>query len=125
MIDYNKNKESSYLKYCDVNNLYGWAMSQKLPVNKFEWIEDTSPFNEGFIKDYNEESDEGYFLEVDFQYSQRLHELNNDLPFLPERMKIGKVEKLVTHLHDKTEYVIHTRNLKQALNHGVILKKSL
>ena len=59
--DYN-NKESSYVKYWDVNNLYDWAMSQNLPVNKFEWIEDTSPFNEDFIKSYNEQSDEGYFL---------------------------------------------------------------
>ena len=53
----------------------------------------------------------------------KLHELHNDLPFLPERMKIEKVEKFVTTLHDKTEYVIHIRNLKQALNHGLILKK--
>ena len=67
MKDYDKNKESSYLKYWDVNNLYGWAMSQKLPVNNFEWIKDTSQFNEDFIKNYNEESDEGYFLEVDVQ----------------------------------------------------------
>ena len=103
MKDYDKNKESSYLKYWDVNNLYGWAMSQKLPVNNFEWIKDTSQFNEDFIKNYNEESDEGYFLEVDVQYLEKLHELHNDLPFLPERMKIEKVEKLVTNLHDKTE----------------------
>ena len=70
MKDYDKNKESSYLKYWDVNNLYGWAMSQKLPVNKFEWIEDTSQFNKDFIKNCNEERDEGYFLEVDVQYSE-------------------------------------------------------
>ena len=57
MKDYDKNKESSYLKYWDVNHLYGWAMSQKLPVNNFEWIEDTSSFNEDFIKSYNKESD--------------------------------------------------------------------
>ena len=63
----NKNKESSYLKYWDLNNLYGWAMSQKLPVNNFECIEDTSPFTEYFIKSYNEESNEEYFLEVDVQ----------------------------------------------------------
>ena len=70
-----------------------------------------------------EESDEGYFLEVDVQYPEKFHKLHNDLPFLPERMKIAKVEKLVTNLHDKTEYVIHIKNLKQALNHGLILKK--
>ena len=64
MKDYDKNTQSSYLKYWDVNNLYGWAMSQKFPVNKFEWIEDTSQFNEYFMKNCNEESDEGYFIEV-------------------------------------------------------------
>ena len=87
-------------------------MLQKLPVNKFEWIKDTSQFNEDFIQKYNEESDEGYFLEVDVQHSKNLHKLLNDLPFLPERMKIEKVGKLVTNLHDKTKYVIHIRNLK-------------
>ena len=86
---------------------------------------DTSQFNENFIKNYNEESDEGYFLEVDVQYLEKLHELGNDLPFLPERMKIENVRKLVANLHDKTEYVIHTKNLKQALNHGLVLKKIL
>ena len=83
----------------------------------------TSQFNEDFIKNYNEKSDGGYSLEVDVQYLEKLHELYNDLLFLPERMKIEKVEKLVANLHDKTEYVIHIRNLKQALNHGLILKK--
>ena len=92
-------------------------MSLKLPVNNSEWIEDTSQFNEDFIKNYNEESDEGYFSEVDFQYIEKSHEFYNDLPFLPERRKIEKVEKLVANLHNKTEYVIHIRNLKQALNH--------
>ena len=97
-------------------------MSETLPVNRFEWIEDTSQFNEDFMKNYNEEIDEGYFLEVDVQYSEKLHEIHSDLPFLAERIKFEKVEKLVTNLHDKTEYVIHIRNLKQALNHGLILK---
>ena len=71
-----------YLQYWVVNNLCGWAMSQNLPVNSFEWIEDTSQFHEDFIKNYNEESDERYFLEVDVQYVEKLHELYNDLPFL-------------------------------------------
>ena len=87
-------------------------MSQKLPVNNFQWIKNTSQFKEDFIKDYNEESDEGYFLEVGFQYLEKLHELYNDSPFLPERMKIEKGEKIIANLHDKTEYVIHIRNLK-------------
>ena len=68
MNDYDKKKNKSYLSYADVNNLYGWTMSQKLPVNNFEWIEDTSKFNENFIKNYKEESDERYFLEVAVQY---------------------------------------------------------
>ena len=76
-------------------------------------MEDTSKFDEDFIQNCNEESDEGYFLKVDVQHPEKLHELHNDLPFLPERMKIEKVGKLLTNLHDKTEYVIHTRNLKQ------------
>ena len=87
-------------------------MLQKLPVNNFEWIKDTSQFNGDFIKIYNEESDEGYFLQVDVQYCKKLHKLHNDLPFLPEKINIEKVEKLVANLHDKTEYVIHIRNLK-------------
>ena len=85
MKDYDKNKELSYLQYWDVNNLYGWEMSKKLPVNKFEWLKVTSQFNKDFIKNYNEESDEGYFFEVDVQYLEKLHELHNDLPFLPQK----------------------------------------
>ena len=65
-----------------------WEMSQKLPVNTFKWIKDASQFNENFIKNYNEESDEGYFLEDDVQCLEKLHELHNCLPFLPERIKI-------------------------------------
>ena len=61
----------SYLQYWYVNNLYGWTMLKKLSVNNFEWIEDTFQFNEDFIKNYNEESDEGYFLQVDVQYLEK------------------------------------------------------
>ena len=80
-------------------------MPQKFPVNNFEEIKDTSQFIEDFIKNYNEERDERDFLKVDVQYLEKLHELDNDLQFLPERMKIRKLEKLVANLHDKTEYV--------------------
>ena len=109
MKDYDKNKESSYFQYLNVNNLYGQAMSQKFPVKNFEQIENTAQFNEDFIKNYNEESDEKYFLEVDVQYLEKLHDLHNDLPYLPKRVNI---KKLVANLHDKTEYVIHIRSLK-------------
>ena len=87
MKDYDKNKESSYIQYWDVNNLYGWAISQKLPVNNFKWVKDASQLNEDFIKNYNEKGDKGYFLEVDVQYLEKLQELHFDLPFLSERMK--------------------------------------
>ena len=59
-------------------------MSQKLSGEDFEWIKDTSQFNENLIKDYNEESDEGYFLEVNAQYLKKLNELLNDSPLLPK-----------------------------------------
>ena len=123
MKDYDKNKEQSYLKYQYVNNLYGWGMSQNLLVNNFEWIEDTYQFNKDFVKNYIEESDEGYFLEVDVQQLEKLHELYNDSPILSEGIKFEKVGKLVANLHDKTEYVIHIRNFKQALNYGLVLQK--
>ena len=70
MKDYDKSKESSHLKYWDVNNLHGWAMpQQKLPVNNFAWIENTSQFDEDLINSYNEESHEGFFFQVDVQYT--------------------------------------------------------
>ena len=116
-------KNFKYLKNWDVNYLYGWAMSQKLPLNKFEWIKDTCKFSENFIKIYDEECDEGYFVVVNIQYPKKWLQLHNDLSFLPERMKTERVEKLVTNLHDKTENPIYIRNLKQVLNHGLILKK--
>ena len=71
----------------------------------------------------NHEERKEHFFEVDTEYPKKLHELHNDLPFLPERNNIEKVEKLVANLHDKNEYVIHKRNLKQALNQGLVLKK--
>ena len=74
---------------------------QKLPLSTFEWINDTSQFNEDFIKNYNEENDEGHFLEVDVQYLENLHKLYNDLSFLSQRMRIEKIVMLVANLYDK------------------------
>ena len=115
MENYDKNKESSYIQYLDANNLYGLAMSQKLPKNNFKWVEDTSRINEEFIKNYNENSSKGYILEVDVKYPKKLHDLHSDLPFLPKRIKIDKCKKLVCDLNNKKKYVVHIKSLKQAL----------
>ena len=74
-----------------------------------------SKFNEYFIKNYDEESDEGYILEIDVECSKNLHDLHSDLPFLPERMKINKSNKLVCNLYDKNNYVIHIRFIKTSI----------
>ena len=123
MMDYNKDEEESFLEYLDANNLYGWAMSEPLPVNGFDWVEDLSKIDEDFIKNYNEDSNKGYILEVDVKYPKNLHDLHSDLPFLPERMKIDKCNNLVCNLYDKKSYVVHIRSLRQALIRGLILKK--
>ena len=78
MKNYDKNKESSYIQYLDTNNLYGWAMFQKLPVNGFKWINDVTEIDEKFIKNYDEDSDKGYILEVDVKYPGKLHDLHSD-----------------------------------------------
>ena len=101
MNNYDKNKESSYIQYLDANNLYGWAMSQKLPVNGFKLVKNTSKIDEEFIKNYDEDSDKGYILEVDVTYPRKLHDLHSDLLFLPGRMKIDKCKKLVCNLRNK------------------------
>ena len=85
--------------------------------------EELSKFNEDFIKNYDENGNIGYFLEVDIDYPKELFNLHKDLPFLPERKKVEKVEKLICSIEDKEKYVIHIRALKQALNHGLKLKK--
>ena len=78
---------------------------------------------ESFIKNCNEEIDEGYLFGVDIQYLKNLYNLRNDLPFFPERIKIENIEKVAANLHDKTEYVIDIRNLEKALNKELVLKK--
>ena len=111
--------------YLDANNLYGWAMSQKLPINGFKWVEKSrlSRFNEMFIKNYDQNSDKGHCFEVDIDYPKKLFNVPKDLPFLTERKKLNKVEKLICSIEDKGKYVMHIKVLKQALNYGLVLKK--
>ena len=99
-------------------------MSQKLPINDFKWVkqEELLKFNEDFIKNYDENSNTGYFLEVDIDYPTELFDLYKDLPFVPESKKVNKVEKLICDIKDKKKCVIHIRALKQALNRGLRLK---
>ena len=98
-------------------------MSQTLHVNGFKWKKNTIKFNEEFMKNYDKDSNKGYIVEVDVEYHKNLYNLLSDLPFLPERMKVNKCDKLVCNLYDKKSYVVHIRALKQALNRGLILKK--
>ena len=123
MKNYDKNIISSYLMYLDAINLYGWAMSQKRPVDGFKWVKKLSGFDECFIKNYDGNSNTGYFLEVDVEYPKNSFNCHKYLLFLAEREKNEKCEILVCNIKDKEKYVFHIRALKQALNHGLIQKR--
>ena len=121
---FNKNKLSKFLMYLDANNLYGCAMSEKLPTHGFKWL--TSGEMEKLFKNLIVQVWEKIpcILEVDLQYPEELHDLHNDYPFCPERVKCDNgVEKLIPNLRDKTKYVIHYKNLIQCLKAGMKLKK--
>ena len=106
-------------------------MSKKLSVNGFKWLDTpetsalarSNKINKDFIKNYDENNDKRYILEVDVKYPKRLHELHSDLPFLSERMEVNKCKKLVCNLFNKKIYVAHINALKRALNDGLKLKK--
>ena len=96
-------------------------MSQKLPVNGFKWIENNE-INEEFIKNYDENNDKGYILEVDVKYPRKLHDLHSDLPFLPKRLKIDKCKKLVCNLRNKK--ICHTyKVIKTSIKLWIKIKK--
>jgi len=126
--DYDKTKLSKYIMYEDMNNLYGFSMIQKLPLDGFKWVE-LNNFNVENIKNYDNENDEkGYIIECDLEYPKNLHDLHNDLPLAPENMQIEK-EFLSDHHNkqideiNKKNYVCHIRNLQYYLNKGMILTK--
>ena len=108
----------------DANNLYGWVMVQNLPTHRFLWKK-ADNFTPEKIDELVKKDKRGYLLEVDVEYPKELHENYNELPFLEERMKIGRGggQNLVPNLKDKKEYVVHIKVLNQALKHGLKLKK--
>ena len=118
MSNYDLKQLSYYLLYLDAIDLYGWAMGKKLPIDSFRWIINFKKFTSEFIRNYDENEDTGYLLEVDIEYPKNLHDPHRDLPF-----PAIKKEKLLTTLEDKEKYVVHITTLKQALHHSLILKK--
>ena len=121
--EYDRSKPIEYLQYLDANNLYGWVMSQPLPTGGFRWVEVRGDLNPKNIVNLMVKTDRGYLLEVDVNYPMELHDYQNDLPFMCEKIKINGVEKLVPNLYDKKKYVIHIKALHQALKHGLVLEK--
>ncbi|XP_076381411.1 uncharacterized protein LOC143261204 [Megalopta genalis] len=120
MSTYDSAEPSSYLMYFDVNNLYGWAMSQPLPHRGFQWVDDTSNFN---IDSVPIDSPVGYILEVDLEYPQEIHDAHADLPFCPIHEVGALQKKLLTTLSHKNRYVLHYRYLQQCLRYNLKLKK--
>ena len=123
-----------------MNNLYDWAMSGYLPHGRFKWLKNVDNFD---VNSIGEESSIGYILEVDLKYPDKLHVLHNDYPLAPEKIgipydmlsdsykriadeyeiKVGEVEKLIPNLGEKTNYVLHYRNIQLYLSLGMKLTK--
>ena len=89
---YNPDEGSIYSQYVDANSLYAWAMVQKLPTHGLKWKE-AEDFTPEKIDELVKKDKRGYLLEVDVEYPKELHENHNELPFLTERMNMGRVEK--------------------------------
>ena len=140
MKDYDSKKPSTFITYLDKNHFYGWTMSEYLPDGEFEWLENVDGFD---VNSINEKSEIGYFLEVDLEYPDELHELHNDYPLAPKNLtvtndillkyctriadeyeiKVGDVKKLIPNLSNKTKYVLHYRNLQLYFSLGMKLTK--
>ena len=124
MKEYDSSKQTNYLQYLDANNLYGWAMFQPLPTGEFRWINCDNNWNpKRLVEMFAAEKNYGYLLEVDVDYPKELHDLHNDIPFMCNKMKVNGVEKLISNLYNKRKYIVHIKALKQAIDHGLLLKK--
>ena len=142
MKEYDEKAPSKYIMYLDANNLYGGAMSQYLPTGNFKWMTDKE-ISKIDLGKYKADGKKGLILEVDLEYPQELHDIHNDYPVAPEKVKVsnnmlsayckkiaekynisvGLVSKLVPTLIDKKEYVLHYRNLQLYLDLGLKIKK--
>ena len=111
---FNPSEPSKYLMYLDANNLYGYAMSKKLPTRGFKWMND---------RELNLWEKIPCILEVNLEYPEKLHDLHNDYPLAPERINCDKVEKLIPNLRNKEKYVIHYKNLRQCIDLGLKLTR--
>ena len=112
--DYNPNMPSQHILYLDANNLYGWAMSKPQPHKNFKWMKE---------EELNNWESKPCILEVDLEYPKELHDLHNEYPLAPEKIKVNKIDKLIPNLNDKSKYVIHHETLKLYLRLGLKLKK--
>ena len=124
MKDYDPNKPSKFIQYLDANNLYGWAMIQRLPNHGFKWLPENTFSIKNVINILNKSfTNHGYVFEVDLEDPKELRELHNDYPLAPHKLECDKVEKLVSTFLPKTNYVLHYQNLIQYLQLGMKLKK--
>lgn len=141
---YDKTKDQTHVLYLDANNLYGWAMSQYLPISDYEWV-DPSHHDKllNTIQSISDESEKGYIFQVDLEYPKELHDSHNDYPLASEKMQVtdemlsdysrslkaklggssSEVEKLILNLNNKTKYTVHYRNLKLYLQLGLKVSK--
>ena len=131
MKDYDSTKPSKYISYLDLNNVYDSTMSSYLSYGGFKWLKNVDGFN---VNSVSKKSPIGYILEVNVEYPDELHVLHNDYPLAPEKLeisfemfsdycknyeiKVGDVEKLISNLGNKTNYVLHYRNLQFCLSLG-------
>ena len=141
MNDFDPKKPSKFITYLDLNNLYGWAMSEYLSYGEFKWLKNVDGFD---VNSIGEKSAIGYIFEVDLEYLDGLHELHYNYPLALEKLsvssdillskyckkiadkyeiKVGDVKKLIPNLGNKTNYVVHYRNLQLYLSLGMKLIK--
>ena len=138
--NYDPKKPSTFISYLDMNNLYGWGLSEYLPYGGFEWLKNVDGFD---VNSISEKSEIGYFLEVDLEYPDELHDLHNDHLVAPEKLaasrdmlskyckeivdkyeiKVGDLKKLIPNLGNKTKYLLYYRNLQLHLSLGMRLTK--